>query len=270
MDGDGRPGRDATRSDLDGLLAAKQRALEAANRAVAVGPEVPEAYLVRALLRGLHRLEWREARADVDRAKALGADADASLGSSRLLALEGRLAEALAEAERCREQDPLNANCLMRIGYYSSAVGQLERARHAYERVLEIAPDHAYASGFLGQVLVVEGRAQEALAEAARSRGREEFRILTVALAEQALGHPAASRRARDDLVARFAHSMPFQIAEALAWSGDADRAFRWLERAAERRDLGLIFLRFSPFLASLRGDPRYPAFLRRLNLPAS
>jgi hypothetical protein len=35
-----------------------------------------------------------------------------------------------------------------------------------------------------------------------------------------------------------------------------------------ERKDIGVIFVTYSPFLASIRGYPRYKPFLRRLNLP--
>ena len=35
-----------------------------------------------------------------------------------------------------------------------------------------------------------------------------------------------------------------------------------------ERKDTGVALVTYSPFLASIRGDPRYKAFLRRLNLP--
>ena len=48
------------------------------------------------------------------------------------------------------------------------------------------------------------------------------------------MGQLKRGQRALDDLIARFSHSMPFRIAEVSAW----------------------------------RGDPRYRAFLRRLNLP--
>ena len=93
------------------------------------------------------------------------------------------------------------------------------------------------------------------------------MRVQAVALAEHALGHPAETQRALDDLVARFSHAWPFQIAEVCAWRGDLDCAFQWLDRADERKDLGIQFTTYSPFLASIRGDPRYDAFLRRLNL---
>jgi len=256
------------RPTLEALLAEKQRALEAADRAVATGPNLPDAYLVRANLRGLQRHEWVEARADIEKAISMGAGGGGHIGRGRLLALSGRLSEALAEAQQAVKIEPLSSYSTMRLGFYANGMGQLERGRRAFERVLEIAPDHSSASGFLAQTYVLEGRPQEALSEAARSRGQEQWRVQVVALAEHALGHPPASKRALDDLIARFSHSMPFQIAEVCAWRGDADCAFQWLDRADESRDIAVSFVTYSPFLASIRGDPRYKAFLRRLNLP--
>ena len=61
---------------------------------------------------------------------------------------------------------------------------------------------------------------------------------------------------------------MAFQIAEVCAFRGDPDGAFKWLELAAERLDIGIWMVKISPFLRPLRGDPRYTAFLKRVNLP--
>jgi hypothetical protein len=58
-----------------------------------------------------------------------------------------------------------------------------------------------------------------------------------------------------------------FQIAEAYAYLGDADKAFRWLEAAVASRDPGILWLRDDPLLRGLTGDSRYTALLRTLNL---
>jgi len=47
-----------------------------------------------------------------------------------------------------------------------------------------------------------------------------------------------------------------------------ADKAFEWLDRAYAQRDGGLIFTKVDPLLKSLHNDPRYAAFLKKLNLP--
>jgi len=47
---------------------------------------------------------------------------------------------------------------------------------------------------------------------------------------------------------------------------GDKDRAFEWLEKAIEQRDLDVTLQWDSPY-EFLRGDPRYLKLLRRMKL---
>jgi hypothetical protein len=49
---------------------------------------------------------------------------------------------------------------------------------------------------------------------------------------------------------------------------GDKDHAFEWLERAYAQRDPGLTYIKVNSLLQKLKGDPRYAAWLRKLNLP--
>jgi len=52
------------------------------------------------------------------------------------------------------------------------------------------------------------------------------------------------------------------------AFRGDKDRAFEWLDRAYEMRDDDLYFIKDDPLIKSLENDPRYKAFLKKMNLP--
>ncbi len=46
------------------------------------------------------------------------------------------------------------------------------------------------------------------------------------------------------------------------------DEAFEWLDRAYAQRDPSLMATKLEPLLKSLHNDPRYAAFLKKLNLP--
>jgi hypothetical protein len=87
-------------------------------------------------------------------------------------------------------------------------------------------------------------------------------------MAEHTLGHVRESRQALDQLIAQHATEAAFQIAEIFAWRGEKDKAFEWLERAYQQRDGGLSDIKTDPPLANLRDDPRYKAFLQKMNLP--
>jgi len=52
------------------------------------------------------------------------------------------------------------------------------------------------------------------------------------------------------------------------AFRRENDRALEWLNRAYEARDEDLYFIKGDPLLKNLEGDPRYKAFLRKMNLP--
>ncbi len=70
------------------------------------------------------------------------------------------------------------------------------------------------------------------------------------------------------ELIAKYQAESAFQIAEVCAFRGERDQAFHWLERAYSERDPGLTFLKGDPLLRNLEGDPRYPAFLKKMRLP--
>ncbi|MBV8307345.1 MAG: hypothetical protein JO274_07680 [Gammaproteobacteria bacterium] len=58
------------------------------------------------------------------------------------------------------------------------------------------------------------------------------------------------------------------QVAQAYAYRGERTKALDWLDRAVEQRDPGIINIKTDPMFAALRGDARYKAVLRRMNLP--
>jgi hypothetical protein len=53
-----------------------------------------------------------------------------------------------------------------------------------------------------------------------------------------------------------------------LAFRNGPSEAFERLDRAFGQRDDGLIETKVDPLLKNLHNDPRYVAFLKKLNLP--
>lgn len=59
-----------------------------------------------------------------------------------------------------------------------------------------------------------------------------------------------------------------YQIAQAYAVRGDADKTFEWLERARIARDPGTRSALVDPLMLRFRADPRLAEFARQLALP--
>ncbi len=246
----------------------KRRSIDAAQRAVALDPGLADAYAARGFVRASAK-QWSDARADLERALALNpgsADAHWAYGRWVLTPL-GRQEDAIAELKRATQIDPLEAKNWSALAGAHLRRDDLAEAHAALARALELAPDAEIPPHFIVVTLLLEGRAQDALRQLA-PRPPTMWRVLDEALVQHALGHTQEAQRALDALIAGFAETAAYQIAEVYAWRGDRERAFEWLERAYVLEDDGLLALRDDVLLRSLRGDPRRAALLRRLNLP--
>lgn len=241
------------------------RALAAANQAVALAPGLGSAYAARGFVRAVQSFDFVGAQRDLDQAVALSpGDADVLHRSAVVLAILGNLPAAIARERRALALDPLSAEICMRLAFFLVADRQLPEARQLYEQALAIAPSSIRARFNLGQLDLLENRPEQALTAFRQIEDRG-FSLMGEAMAEHSLGHLDASQRALDQLIAL---DEAWPVAEVYAWRGENDHALDWLERAYSHHDPGLTWIKTYPTFRALRGDARYTALLRRMNLP--
>ena len=253
---------DTTTGDIEAL----RQAQAAADRAVALAPDLATGYAVRGWLRSKFFWDWAGAQADMDNASALGAgDSNVELRRAELLASVGLLHEAAAAVRHALDADPLSAPAWQDLGQYLLHSGQLGDARAALTRALQLNPDSMWAQTYLGFVALLEGHADEALAIANSSNGQT--KLVLVAMAAHTLGQAVEAQEALDRLISGHALSLAYQIAQIHAWRGEKDPAFEWLARGYAQHDGGMVRIKFDPTLAALRADARFESMLRQLNL---
>jgi tetratricopeptide (TPR) repeat protein len=83
-----------------------------------------------------------------------------------------------------------------------------------------------------------------------------------------AMGKKAESDAALKRAIEHNAEAWPSAIARVYAFRGERDEAMKWFERAYSVKDEDLYLIRGDPLTKNLEGDPRYKAFLRKMNLP--
>ncbi|MEO5595953.1 MAG: protein kinase [Lysobacteraceae bacterium] len=238
------------------------RAMAAAEKAVALDPQLGDAYATRGYLRGTNAWDWDGALADLSEAVRLDPGVAANqLRYGYLLATLGRLPEASAALQRSTELEPLFTPAWYFLGRVKAAQSDYDGAQAALERTLTIDPGYRPASSYLGTVSLLRGNAA-----AAREIFLKMHDPAGIAIAEHDLGHSVESRQALDQVIAAQPNGRPYQIAVVYAWTGNRDQAFAWLDKAVLQHE-GAIFLKYDPLLRGLRDDPRYMTLLRRLKL---
>jgi len=246
--------------------AAKQRGLEAADKAIQLGPNLADGYVARGWMRANITWDWTGAQADLRRALEIDpSDSTVQRRYGQLLASQGRLPEAIVAVRKSVALDPLSSPPWGNLGYYLTAAGQMDEAKQALLRALQLNPESTFAQSNLAQLLLLQGNAKEALAMFRKSD--DGYRQFGIAMAEHTLGHPDQSRQALDELIADYGQDYALQIAEVYAWRGEKEKAFEWLDRAYAGRDGGLSDIKLDLFLAPLRSDPRFTALVRKLGL---
>ena len=253
-------------ADPSGDAAGQQQALAAADKAVELAPDEADAYAARGYMRLRRTWDWSGAQADFEKARTLDS-ANRTLSFAALLGYFGRPPEALAAAKKATELDPLSAAAWLVLSWNLAGNRQFAAAHEALRRALEIQPENPILRASLAGLQLEEGNATEALTTY-RQVSDEEVRLYGVARAEHTLGHAKESQQALDQFIANGGQAKAYDIAEIYAWRGEKDKAFEWLDRAYQQRNSDLYSFRNDRLFASLRGDARFAAMLRKMNLP--
>ena len=243
-------------------------AREAAQRVLALEPDLAEGHLRMAWIQMYHDWDFRGAESSCARALALSPSNAAVLHAMGTVAMTlGRLEEAIGLNRRALEQDPLSGVSYHTLGFALHKVGRFEEADAAYRKALELAPERTYTRANLSLNLLALGHGDEAMAEVTREP-HDAIRLVALAILHHVRGHEGESNGALEKLIEHYSEDGAFQVAEVYAARGEADAAFEWLERAYSQRDPGLADTKTRPTLRSLHADPRWTALLGKIGLP--
>jgi TolB-like protein/DNA-binding winged helix-turn-helix (wHTH) protein/Tfp pilus assembly protein PilF len=245
------------------------RARQDAKRAIELNPRLATGYLALGWIQMMHDWDWQQAEDSLNKAAQLEPGSVEVLRyRSSLLRTLGRLDEAIDIYKEVVALDPLRARTYSSLGGQLYCAGRYEEADAMLQKALELNPKKEQDHLIRGQILLAQGRPQQALTEIEQEPS-EIWKLVGQALAYHSLGRPHDSDAALQQLIATRQEDGAMQIAGVYAFRGESDKAFEWLERAYRQRDGGVMFLKINPLLKSLRQDPRYAELLTKMHLPA-
>jgi serine/threonine-protein kinase len=263
--------------DLDVMSPPEARdgARAAAERALALDPELPEAHTSLGFVRDFFEWDWAGAEASYRRAIEIAPSyATAHQWYAELLVGLGRFDEARVEAQRAVQLDPLSLIMQVTLGDVLYFTRDYDRAVRTLRGVLDLNPEFPTALTDMGRMLTETGDYDEAIAcfqRALRVFGNIGKPSGGLAYALARAGRVDEARRAVAELEATLppapASAGRHAIAVVHLALGDRERALEWLERAHRDGDRALVWLKVHPRLDPLRGDKRFERLIDAMQL---
>ena len=237
----------------------------AANRALALDSSYAPAH--RSLARIARNFDHDLAAAAQHYERALAIEptnSESSAGAAEMAKSLGRLEEAIALAEYTLARDPVSPTAIANVGGLYLSAGRLDEAIAAFHTTLTLSPDYIGAQHSVGTALLLKGEPEAALA-AMQDENFEPWRLVGMAMAHSALRQTNESDAALATLIEKYEKEWAYNIAYVLAFRGEADRAFEWLNKAAIYKDPGLTEMVSWPLFARIHDDPRWLPFLESI-----
>jgi len=248
--------------------AAFDQARHAAEIAVRLDPKNSLAHYVLGKIHIVYDWDWGAATQEIQAVARLApGSADALNGEARISLTLGRWDDALRQVKAALVLDPLDANTFQALISIQLGRRDLAEAEVAARRLLDIRPTYAWGHYYLGLILLERGDPDAALLEMEQERAGDP-KLEGLAIVYHALGRKADSDAALARLIRERADEAAYAIAEVCAFRGHADDAIHWLERAYAQKDPYLVYLKSEFPENKLAADPRFTAFLRKMNLP--
>jgi tetratricopeptide (TPR) repeat protein len=219
---------------------------------------------------------WLEAERDMAHARDLDPDSPViRVRHSTVLLTLGHTDQAIAELERALEFDPLSPEVHFWLVWVLFLGRQHERALAQARRLLELEPEQHLAYMLLGVAYLGMQRFDDSVGALRKAAEMSHEFPLVLGWLGLALGLGGREAEARDLLERlRAIAAKRFVLPTSLGWIhlglGEIDEAFAWMDQAANHNDEWIHPLRTYPFLDPLRGDPRFHALARKLNLGTS
>lgn len=250
-------------------------AREAASRALAIEPNMPEAWASLACVEAVYDWKWGSAEECFQKSIDLNPQYGTAHHwyATHLLVPLGRFAEGRAQIEQACANDPLSLAIQITAGLIASFERDAERAIREYRKALEMDSSFALAHYFLGQSYEQTGAFEEAKKSLVRalelSTGSSEIEA-ALARVHALAGERSIAEEMLRQLRAKAAaqYVSPVLFAQVLLGLGNSEDAIAELQRARAVRATDLIWLEVRPVFDVVRDDSRVQGIATAMGLP--
>jgi adenylate cyclase len=245
-----------------------EQARRLATTALTLDPKNVLAHYVLGYIHTAYDWDWAAADREFHQVATMApGSADGLIGQALVSRTLGRWDDAFRQIQAAIAQDPLSPEGFSTLAQVHWHRGHLPEAEASARRVLDIRPTYGSGHLNLGLILLERGDRDAAL-QVMQQEVVDGSKQLGLAIAYYALGMRTESNAVLASLIKERADGNASAIAVVYAFRGQVDDAMHWLERAYTQKDSSLYCVKSDMNLQKLSADPRYRAFLKKMNLP--
>jgi TolB-like protein/Tfp pilus assembly protein PilF/predicted Ser/Thr protein kinase len=251
------------------------KAREAAEKAIAIDDTLGEAHASLASIHTIYDWDWEAAEREFKRALELAPGSSyIYVYYSIFLNLRRRHDEAIIQARKAQELDPVSGLCNTNLGHRLWQARRYDEAIEEFQKWLVIEPNDWFAHHHLCQLYLEKSMIKKAIEEIDTSlklSGGVPMNVANAAMTHYRFGDREVAERLFDSLKKRASHEyiQPMGFVFIYLARGEADQAFEWVKKACEERDSFLPWFRVTPVdCMHFPSDPRINELLDRLGLP--
>ena len=214
-----------------------------------------------------HDFNWKGAEADFKRALEIEPGNAAVLSIYSVWhQIKGDFNKASLLSKEALSGDPLRPLYYTIEGSILSFSGKYQEAIAMNKKVLEINPAAERAYGIIGRNYLFMGKIDDALTAISKEPW-DQFREFSLTLYFHAAGRKKEADEALKSFIEKYEKDWAYYIASIYAYRGEKNKAIEWLEKAFERKDTYMVYVKSDPLLKNLQNDSRYISILKRMNL---
>lgn len=230
----------------------------------------PDLYLGYISLAAYNRIEWdfKSSNNNIEKALLLAPENSYVMGEAARNALDlGKIESAITLQEKAIVLDPIHYGIYYRLAMSYAWTEQYKKAELNLQKFILMYPNFPYAHGLMSEILLKLGRNDEVLVEIEKESDPY-WKLYRKCMILYALGNISESNLLLKELIDNYGDRAWSNIAEVYAYKGEIDEAFKWLELCYDKQDSALHEVLNYPAFKSLYKDPRWNAFINKLELP--
>jgi len=251
---------------------ARPKAKAAAMKALEIDSSLAEAHTT--LADTYQYYDWDFPKAEEEYRKAIAANPNyptAHQWYSEFLMEMGRNEEAISEAKRAMELDPLSVAINFQMGDAAFRAGRVDEAIEQLKKAVQMDPNFLAVHWTLAQAYAQKKMYSESVAESEvgmKLRG-DGASVTALESAYKSSGYQGFLQKGLEhDLRGGSEERQAYGIAIRYARLGNKDEALKWLEKTYVQHTGNMLFVKSEPAFDSLHSDPRFQSLLRRMKFP--